>query len=1127
MTGIISAMLLTAVFGGAIWGLYLKDEVKSKSLGRRNDVYFIWVMVIGLAVHIIAAACYYGHKTDMGCFIGWSDKLFKNGLSQFYISEGFHDYPPGYVYVMYVLGAIKNLFGLDGIALQILIKLPAMLTDMVIGCLVYNFASKRFSSAVSAVFSAIIVFNPTTILNSAVWGQVDSILALFCILTVYFSAEKKFIPAIAAFAAGVLIKPQAIFVFPVLAFALVDDIWLSPKYNPNKLIRHFITGICGVLTLFILFMPFGTNPIHGIKIIIEQYIETTMNQYNYMSVNAFNIFSAAGNNWAKLTTGASILGYVSMVLVVLYSGYVFFKSKSPAKHYICAFILFFGMYMFGVKQHERYAFTGIIMLLYTLVLVPNTKNFAMYGLFSLSQFFNTAWALFGYENTMTYVRSSTVITASVINLIMCIVFVHIIQKDCVNFDAHIPTKDVKQSGRKPTKKSVQTSIEFAVSEKKQKLTKFDILFVVGVMAVYSAIALYNLGNMFAPQSETAVTNSGIVIDFGEEKEIKKTEFYLGARHLYDGRNLEMEFRDGSNNVVKTHTATSGDVFDWTITDLTVNARYVKLSTNYIIPEDDPTSGVYLREICFLDADGNQLVPVNKNDDGIANIFDEQHMMAKGKEFMSGTIFDEIYHPRTAYEFVHDMSVYEWTHPPLGKVIIGLGILIFGMVPFGWRIAGTVFGILMIPIIYMFARRVLKNKGIAAIVCLIFTFDFMHFTQTRIATIDTYVTFFIILMYYYMYKYYKMSFYDTPLKKTLIPLGLSGLFFGLGVACKWPALYAGAGLALIFFYTLFRRWREYNAARRNPKGNTNGIDHAHVNRVFANNTAITLIFCVVMFVIVPVVIYTLSYAPFWDTPSGKGIGTAFKEIDRMWTYHSKTVADSTHPFSSHWYEWPVMYRPLYYFSNTLENGMVQGISSFGNPAVWWVGIPAFAFVLAFAVIIPLRNKNYFGKSKWFYGAVYTEIFAILTILALAGTNTNDKLERLYSCVLLYSIIMVAVFWLVLMYDKSFKQKSNTAAVFLVIAYLAQLVPWIPVTRTTYIYHYFPSIPFVVLMIGYSIKIFYDNARNKSAVAAGALIYAIIAVALFAMFYPVLSGAPISVDYGKNMLRWFESWVLFPG
>jgi predicted membrane-bound dolichyl-phosphate-mannose-protein mannosyltransferase len=44
--------------------------------------------------------------------------------------------------------------------------------------------------------------------------------------------------------------------------------------------------------------------------------------------------------------------------------------------------------------------------------------------------------------------------------------------------------------------------------------------------------------------------------------------------------------------------------------------------------------------------------------------------------MNSSYFDEIYHPRTAYENIHRMEPYETTHPPLGKAIMTIGIFLF-------------------------------------------------------------------------------------------------------------------------------------------------------------------------------------------------------------------------------------------------------------------------------------------------------------------------------------------------------------------------------------------------------------------------------------------------------------------
>ena len=112
---------------------------------------------------------------------------------------------------------------------------------------------------------------------------------------------------------------------------------------------------------------------------------------------------------------------------------------------------------------------------------------------------------------------------------------------------------------------------------------------------------------------------------------------------------------------------------------------------------------------------------------------------------------------------------------------------------------------------------------------IFAFDFMHFVQTRIATIDTYSVFFILLMYLFMWRFVSGGKWRY--------LALSGLFFGLGAASKWTCVYAGGGLAVI--------WLLYWISRRREEG---------FWRDFISNCA----FCLVFFVALPAAIYYASY-----------------------------------------------------------------------------------------------------------------------------------------------------------------------------------------------------------------------------------------------------------------------------
>lgn len=588
------------------------------------------------------------------------------------------------------------------------------------------------------------------------------------------------------------------------------------------------------------------------------------------------------------------------------------------------------------------------------------------------------------------------------------------------------------------------TLSFERSRPDYKFTKKDFIILIIITVLYSAVALYNLGDMKAPKTKWDISEGqNIILDFGEVKDIGSVSYFMGEYAYY---NMSVTGRNSTSDMWEDYYTGEVDyAFSWDNISVDNSCRYLMITLT------SPKAAIY--EIAVKDSDGNIITPVNS--DAYASLFDEQDLCPERTSYRDSTYFDEIYHARTAYEYIHGLTTYENTHPPLGKIFISIGILIFGMNPFGWRIVGTIFGIMMIPAIYTFAKKMFGKTWLASIICLLFTFDFMHFSQTRIATIDVYVTFFIILMYYFMYRYISMSFYDTDFKKTLIPLGLCGLSMGLGCASKWTGCYAGVGLALLFFYHLYKRFREYRYAKLNPDGTTDGISHKHVIDVFPKYTIKTLLCCILFFIVIPGIIYILSYIPFVSYyPDKNLLERMFENQIDMFNYHSGLK--STHAYSSHWYQWPTMVRPILFYSGKVSSAIYEGISSFGNPAVWWIGIPAASIALYRAVAY------------------------------------SDKKAR-----------------------------------FLLVGYAAQFLPWVFVPRYTFIYHYFPSTPFVVLIIGYCMYSFYQSAKTQSGkkkVIAGCFVYCAIAIVLFVMFYPVISGMPVNKNYVLTCLRWFKSWVL---
>ena len=305
---------------------------------------------------------------------------------------------------------------------------------------------------------------------------------------------------------------------------------------------------------------------------------------------------------------------------------------------------------------------------------------------------------------------------------------------------------------------------------------------------------------------------------------------------------------------------------------------------------------------------------------------------------------------------------------------------------------------------------------------------MHFVQTRIATIDTYGVFFILLMYYFMYIWLS--------EDRLWALALAGVSFGLGAASKWICLYAGAGLGVLWLLYWLRRFLRREEGEK-------------VFPAFAKNAA----FCLLFFVAVPGLIYYLAYLPYGAARQAQPFTKEYWDIVwsnqiYMFTYHSQLVA--THPYASRWYEWMLNIRPILYYMETGPAGERIRIAAFLNPALCWGGLLAL-FVL-----------------------LYTAIF----------------------------------------------RRDKTAG-FLLIGYLAQLLPWVFIDRLTFAYHYFPSSVFLVLALGYVFALMRDGRRRWLWYAGG---FALVSAALFALFYPELSAHAVDAGFADRAIRWLPTWPL---
>lgn len=1073
--------IVALVFGYVTFIQPANINEKTEKRPKLNSLNIIILLALAFGIRLIAAAVYKGYEVDMNCFSGWSDMVFKDGISNFYYSDSFTDYPPGYMYILYVLGAIRNTFKVLSQNFMIL-KMPSIICDLTIGYLVYKIAKRRFNEVPSIALSCFFLFNPSILLNSAIWGQVDSVFTLAIVLMCYFVVEKKLPFAYFVFAIGILLKPQTLIFTPVLIYGIIDQVFLK-DFKWDEFFKQLFWGLLAILTMFLSVLPFGLEKV------ISQYTDT-LTSYPYASVNAYNIWAFFGLNWKPqdgtfLGITYASYGTIFIILTVLFATFLSFRSKnSKGKYFFTAVVIVCGMFLLSVRMHERYMYPALILLLLTFIYEPRKEIIILFTGFSAVHFCNVAHVLFYYDpqNYDWENPIPPIIAFALICMVGYLIYVALKYYRGA-YESNIKSKNMIMWKRKGAFEkyiiSRKTGKKIETSKQGVKLTKYDFIILTVIVVIYGAIALFDLGDHQMPQTawETKNVDAAITLDLGSIKKVSKIDYFLGH---YEEREFKLETANDLNGPwTERSKFTMNSVFSWGSYDadgsgVDLTGRYLRVTST--------SDRCVVREMVLLDYQGNMIIPENVS--AYAALFDESGMYPERSTFRNGTYFDEIYHARTGYEFTQDnLRTYEWTHPPLGKIFIALGMTIFGVNPFGWRIIGTLFGIAMLPFIYLFAKRFFKETWISSIVTVLFAFDFMHFTQTRIATIDVFVTFFIIVMYYFMYQYTQLSFYDTPLKKTWIPLGICGVAMGFGIASKWTGIYAGVGLAIILFWTLWKRYREYCYAKAKPKEVTNGIAHSSIIDNFQKNTVRTLLFCCVFFIVIPLIIYGLSYIPF-RTADGVNEDVITKIVqngESMFSYHQGVTDD--HPYSSKWYEWPVMVKPMWYYSSHVTDTISEGISAFGNPLVWWAGLPAFLYMIYLAI-----------------------------------------------------------------------RKRDQRAAFLCISYLAQYAPWFLVSRVIFIYHYFPSVPFITFMIGYSMFTICNRKepnikkqKEKKTIAQGIGIgetthsfkdfskskkrwiyvcigYTIVAVGLFAMFYPVLSGEPVDKNYVFSWLRWFKSWVL---
>jgi Gpi18-like mannosyltransferase len=941
---IVCCFAFLGVFGAACRGLKKNTVPLIEDKQILPSLYLL--LVLGGILRILIAPLIEGYPSDIACFKGWSHAVFSKGMSNFYSSEMYVDYPPAYLYVLYLIGFLRNALdiGYDSPVFLIILKLPSILAD-VFSSFVIFLAARKISGAAALLLATLYLFNPAVIFNSTVYGQIDSFLMLFIIIMLIALYNEKLVAASVVFVVALLIKPQALVFSPLLLCECVRNV-----IKIKSLKTVILSLLCAVAAFLVIVFPFYLK--QDIFQIVSLY-RKTLSSYPYATLNACNLFALFGGNGASEDAVVFIFsyrwwGYILLASAAGFAMYIYLVGRGASKLFYAAFVLAAAFFVLGVRIHERYLFPVIGVSLLSYIYTTDRRFLYLFFGFSLTAFLNQALLidLVLTKNSFWFLPDDMAVR--VLSFVNIGLLVYLVK---VGIDLYVRNKKTISEIVPLPQSSITAGSLLIDAESKRCLLRKDYVLMAFLTVLCLAMALYNLGSFSAPQTFWRPLNAGqsFYADLGTSKNIHRINYFMG---LGEG-SYAIDFSDDAITWTGERIIEQKTTFEpvgWQGLTLDTNARYVRISVQ--------KPGATLNEIGFFDNAGGSSLPIKtffsdgiKTEtagDGIAdNVFDEQETVVSAPSFFNGMYFDEVYHARTAYEYLHRIEPTETSHPPLGKDIIAAGIAIFGMTPFGWRIMAVLFGIAMIPAIYCFAKRLFGKSGYAFIAAFLFAFDFLRFTYTRIGVIDCFAVFFIIMMYYYMYRYFTMNFFCVPLWRTFVPLFLSGIFFGLGAATKWTAVFGGVGLAAILFCSLGLRFFEYVKAVKLQKGCASD-EQARIIRLFFPYASITLLWCVVVFVLLPLVIYVLAYIPFLMVHGpGHGVADIFSLQNHMYEYHHTKQA--THPFASMWWEWPIIKKPLWlYMGKDISVGQISSIVAMGNPAIWWAGVPAMLAAMFVAV-----------------------------------------------------------------------------------------------------------------------------------------------------------------------------------
>lgn len=941
-----------------------------------------------------------------------------------------------------------------------IIKMIGFICDVGTAFILFRLVGKK-QPLFGLVLSGLFLMTPSIIMNAIQWGGWESAFVLFLTLSLFELKRENLSISAVCWCLSATVKFEAFLILPLLFIYLYHR-----KGFKKSLI--FITQGCAVWLLLIGGAAQGNLFNWAIKYFSNSSLpfQAAETAANFQAlIGGYGVGETTGNFFGLNYAG---LGIILFLLFGGWGSFYFWKKRTFPSLITGITLTLFAWFLFGPRMQVTELLAPITLLWFMSGLYRDKRVYFFTVILSLAFFLNLhAVSLNKLQQLIDPTFSRAIYIVGLINFIVFGFLLFFFQ-----LQSERDFRSLKQTIRIYNEK-IRNSLVSFLGLQPFKLVPRDYLLIALITFGYAFVIFARLGSWSTPMTGINFTSDQVI-------EIQLTQTSnIRTIVLYDAEDSGQFAIDRQSNGLWSNVGTVVTDGYYVLKRQSLVADEV--SRIRLVPKN--TAGM-INEIGFLD-ERNQLIAVDyvlysdgrKVEAKKCPLFDEQRSLLERPSYMNSTYFDEIYHGRTAYEFIKRYPVYETTHPPFGKDLLSLGILLFGMNPFGMRFIHALMGVLLIIALFFLGRQILATRFAAFATMIAGCLDFMPFVESRYSTIDTTSVFFITLMFIFTFRLIREQTID---EEAMVPLSYSTmcwlfLSFALAVATKWTGAYAFVGSFGCFAVLKVRQFIQYREQRKQVLQRTSlkktRKDHSRVvaqelaataqkisklsKEFWLKNFIRTVIGGLLLFCLIVPLTYYLTYIPFLKCANTSELFTkaSVKEVvasqQGMFDYHHNLK--DAHPFSSSWWSWPFNFKPLWIYSgNNPAPGMKDSIVSMGNPLIWLLGLCGFVFIS----------------------------YHLL------------KIRRL-------SIVH-----------------------YVLICILAGYMPWVLVERVTFIYHFYPVLPLLYVLIAMILNPLWGDGNQGRKVIFYLFAAALI---LWGVFYPVLSGWEVPAAY-IDRLHWFpRDWV----